>query len=222
VTSAPTADGRTDGAAPFDALLCDVDNVIRRYDGAALIRAEQEAGLAAGTTSQVAFAPDVVMPLLLGQVTPAQWSERIAEAFVLRHPQVPAATASALAGTLTGSPFAADPAVVAMLRAVRPRLTLVLVTNASVQLEADLLALGLADLAHHVVSSARVGVVKPDPRIYHAAADLAGAAPERCLFVDDTLANVEAARALGMSVVDYRTPNDLSAALGKLLSADRS
>nr|WP_260463481.1 hypothetical protein [Streptomyces sp. TRM72054] len=33
--------------------------------------------------------------------------------------------------------------------------------------------------ADHVVSSARVGLVKPDPRIYRIAADLAGVALDR-------------------------------------------
>jgi putative hydrolase of the HAD superfamily len=82
--------------------------------------------------------------------------------------------------------------------------------------------LGLADLAHHVVSSARVKVAKPDPRIYEIAAARAQAPVDRCLFVDDTLANVEAARVLGMTALHYRTPGDLSDTLSKMLSSDRS
>ncbi|MEQ4725987.1 HAD-IA family hydrolase [Nonomuraea sp. B19D2] len=60
-----------------------------------------------------------------------------------------------------------------------------------------------------MVSSARVGMAKPDRRIY----EVAGAVPERCLFVDDRLENVEAARSLGMSGVHYQTVADLAAAL---------
>lgn len=92
----------------------------------------------------------------------------------------------------------------------------VLVTNASVQLEEDLAVLGLTDLADHLVSSARVGVAKPDRRIYDIAVERSGVPAERCLFVDDTLENVEAATALGMRAVHYRVPEDLRGALNGL------
>lgn len=202
---------------PYDALLCDVDNVIRRYDNAALTAAEAAAGVPAGTTSRVAFAAEVAGPLVLGQVTPQEWTRGVAAAFVRTHADVPYDAALGLARALVASPFAVDADVVAVLRAVRDHATLVLVTNASVQLEADLVQLGLTDLAHHVVSSARVGVAKPDPRIYTIAADRAQAAPERCLFVDDTPANVDAARELGMAAVHFRTCADLRAAVRTLL-----
>lgn len=62
----------------------------------------------------------------------------------------------------------------------------------------DLTFLGLVDLADHIVSSAR-GVAKPDRKIYEIAAEQAGVAMDRCLFVNDRLENVEAAVACGMS-----------------------
>ncbi|NUR03045.1 MAG: HAD family phosphatase, partial [Streptomyces sp.] len=37
------------GRAPFDAVLCDVDNVIRSYDPSGLHALERAAGLAEGT-----------------------------------------------------------------------------------------------------------------------------------------------------------------------------
>ncbi len=49
-----------------------------------------------------------------------------------------------------------------------------------------------------VVVSGRLGVVKPDPAIYRAALDLARVEPAAALFVDDSQANVDGARALGM------------------------
>jgi putative hydrolase of the HAD superfamily len=154
------------------------------------------------------------MPLLLGEMTPREWVESIAAAFAGQG-VLGAADARPLAATLAASPFAADQAVVGLLRRIRGEagLPLVLVSNASVDLEDDLAALGLIDLADHVVSSARVGVAKPDPRIYAIAVDHAGVAAERCLFVDDSRENVDAAIALGMSALHYREPNDLRDAL---------
>lgn len=101
-----------------------------------------------------------------------------------------------------------------MLRRIREHVPLVLVTNATLGLENDLELPGLSDLADHVVSSARVGVVKPDREIYRIAAERAGAGTDRCLFIDDRLENVEAAVALGMTGVHYRGPEDLHTVWG--------
>jgi 2-haloacid dehalogenase len=56
-------------------------------------------------------------------------------------------------------------------------------------------------LLDDVVVSGEVKVAKPDPRAYAIAAERAGQPYERLLFVDDSPANVEAARALGMDAI---------------------
>jgi putative hydrolase of the HAD superfamily len=52
-----------------------------------------------------------------------------------------------------------------------------------------------------VVDSSKVGLRKPDPEIYRLTCDRLGIPPERCLFIDDLLCNVEAAGALGMQTI---------------------
>ncbi|MFF1919376.1 HAD-IA family hydrolase [Streptomyces sp. NPDC058221] len=198
---------------PFDAVLCDLDNVIRFYDTTRLTELEHAAGLTPGTTTDVAYAPETDLPLLLGRITQQEWIESIVRALP---DELPEPRARALATALAEAPFRADDAVVCLLRHVRAHLPVVLVTNATLELERDLASLGLTDLADHVVSSARVGVAKPDREIYDIAAARAGVAPERCLFVDDRLENVEAARAMGMTGVHYREPSDLRTALSFL------
>ncbi len=63
-----------------------------------------------------------------------------------------------------------------------------------------------------VVDSAFVGMRKPDPEIYELTLDrlraregLSDLDSSECVFVDDIEVNVEAARALGMSAVHFRT-----------------
>jgi epoxide hydrolase-like predicted phosphatase len=57
-----------------------------------------------------------------------------------------------------------------------------------------------------VVDSAWVGMRKPDPRIYELTVSRLGdVEPRECLFVDDNELNVEAARALGMTAVHFRS-----------------
>ncbi|MEU0164187.1 HAD-IA family hydrolase [Streptomyces iakyrus] len=200
---------------PFDAVLCDLDNVIRFYDLTRLARLEQLAGLTEGTTTRVAYAPETDLPLLLGKIGKEQWVETIVQGLVgeVSEPQ-----ARELGTALAEAPFRVDDVVVTMLRRIREHMPLVLVTNATLELESDLASLGLSDLAHHVVSSARVGVAKPDREIYEIAAERAETAVERCLFVDDRLENIEAAVALGMTGLHYREPEDLRKVLALALA----
>ncbi|MEW2493625.1 HAD-IA family hydrolase [Streptomyces nodosus] len=199
---------------PFDAVLCDLDQVIRFYDTSRVTVLERAAGLPEGTTEEVAYAPERDLPFLLGQITRREWVESVVRGLADR---VPRTRAYELATALAEAPFRADPVVVGLLRRVRARLPLVLVTNATVDLEDDLASLGLSDLADHVVGSAGVGVAEPDRRIYEIAAERAGVAMDRCLFVDDRAENVEAALACGMTTVLYREPADLHGPLGFLL-----
>lgn len=61
------------------------------------------------------------------------------------------------------------------------------------------------ELFELVVDSAFVGMRKPDPEIYRLTLDRLGVAAERCVFVDDFEINCEAAAALGMTAVHFRT-----------------
>ncbi|MFC1418424.1 HAD family hydrolase [Streptacidiphilus cavernicola] len=194
----------------YDAVLCDLDGVIRFYDHTEVHALERAAGLPEGSTAEVAFAPEADLPLLLGRISRDDWVDAIARGLAGR---TSAEQARALAQAFGYAPSWADAEAVALLRQARERTPVVLVTNATTWLDGDLALLGLDDLADAVVNSSRVGVAKPDPRIYRIAAAEAGVPPERCLFVDDNEANVEAARALGMTGVVHTDPSDLRRAL---------
>lgn len=198
---------------PFDAVLCDVDGVIRLYDMAQSRRLEQEAGLPLRTVSRIALADELDQPLCRGEITVEQWVEAIAAEL---GELVPVEQAWALAEAFVRCPFRADAEVVELLRQARARVPVVLVSNASLALEEDLAAMGVAGF--EVVNSARVGVAKPDRRIYEIAAERAGVPYERCLFVDDRQENLDAAVALGMSTLLYGKPEDLRKVLAPLLS----
>jgi FMN phosphatase YigB (HAD superfamily) len=58
--------------------------------------------------------------------------------------------------------------------------------------------LGLSRYLKWSAVSCNLGLRKPDPAAYHAAASAAGCAPEACIFVDDRRINVDAAQAVGM------------------------
>ncbi|TMR23644.1 HAD family hydrolase [Nonomuraea turkmeniaca] len=190
---------------PFAAVLTDLDGVLRHFDHAAQTDIEVRYGL---PLMKTAFDPELMLPPTLGQVTEAQWLESIIAALGGDDRARQAVTEFA------GIGFWVDEQVKQLLARAQQHVPVIIVTNAMDTVEEHLDRLGLTYFADDLVSSARVGVAKPDRRIYEIAAERAGVAPERCLFVDDRLPNVEAARALGMTGIHYRTVQDLAAVLG--------
>jgi putative hydrolase of the HAD superfamily len=81
-------------------------------------------------------------------------------------------------------------------------LRLGVVSNSDGRVEEALEAAGLREFFDVVVDSALVGVEKPDPRIFHAALDALGVAPEEALYVGDLYeVDVVGARAAGIEAV---------------------
>lgn len=65
-----------------------------------------------------------------------------------------------------------------------------------------------------LLRSAEVGLLKPDPAIYQAFLKRFGLRASECLFVDDSVANIESARAIGMSAIHFTPATDLAVELG--------
>ncbi|KAF4408233.1 HAD-IA family hydrolase [Streptomyces lycii] len=202
----------------YEAVLCDIDGVLRHWPPADLL--ERAHGLPAGCFAAAAFAPERLQPAVTGRVSDEEWRSGVADALALACGSADRAR-SAVAAWSAQVP-SVDRDVVALLTRAREVAKVALVSNATTRLEADLAGQGLAGLAHVVVNTARIGVAKPDPRVYGTAADRVGAAPHRCLFVDDTGVNVAAAREAGMTAVHYRRPEDLRTALAPLVGDARS
>jgi HAD superfamily hydrolase (TIGR01509 family) len=70
-----------------------------------------------------------------------------------------------------------------------------------------------------LVISAEVGIVKPDPRIYQLAVDRLGVHPDECVFIDDILINVEAARQQGLLAIQFLDTQQTLADLQVVLDA---
>lgn len=64
-----------------------------------------------------------------------------------------------------------------------------------------------------IVVSAEEKVTKPDPRIYQILLERYHLTAESCLFIDDSLRNVEAARMMGMIAIHFIDPEQLEAEL---------
>jgi putative hydrolase of the HAD superfamily len=68
----------------------------------------------------------------------------------------------------------------------------------------------------HEILSCEVGLIKPDPAIFHLSIKRMGVRPEEILFVDDREANVNAARETGIVAVQFRSVKQLGEALREM------
>jgi putative hydrolase of the HAD superfamily len=73
-------------------------------------------------------------------------------------------------------------------------------------------------LFDELIISAEVGLVKPDPRIFHLALEKLGVQPAEAVFVDDMLVNVDAARQQGLTAIRFVDTQQTLASLQALLS----
>jgi putative hydrolase of the HAD superfamily len=203
-------------ASPFDAVLCDVDGVVRNWPSMEPI--ELEHGVVPGTLYTAAFAAHRLHPAITGQVTDAQWRAQVAEDLAASD-GISLETARGLVAGWSAMRPTLHTDVVALLQRVRGVMPVALVSNATDRLEADLAEHGLDEFLEQLVNTSRIGFAKPDPRVYAYAAERVGVPPERCLFVDDSAGNVEAARAAGMRAVHFRQFADLDDVLRPLFAA---
>ena len=56
-------------------------------------------------------------------------------------------------------------------------------------------------LFDHVIESAKIGLRKPDPRIYEIMVETLGVDPKNCVYLDDLGINLKPARAMGMATI---------------------
>ncbi len=98
-----------------------------------------------------------------------------------------------------------DEDVVRLIQRLRPRYGVGLISNATDRLERELRHYHKIDgLFNVIVNSWRVGVAKPDARIYRLAAERMGVEPSTCVHIDDLAHNVEGARQAGFYGIHHR------------------
>ena len=123
--------------------------------------------------------------------------------------------AAGVLALLSGRP---RPEMVEAVRRCADRLPTGLVTNNFTLGESRQELQEILALFHVVIESFRVGLRKPDPRIYELACDALGVVPEGTVFLDDLGINLKPARAMGMTTIKVVDPasalRELEGALG--------
>jgi putative hydrolase of the HAD superfamily len=111
------------------------------------------------------------------------------------------------------------PEMVEAVRRCAARLPTGMITNNFVGFgEARAELAEILDLFQVVIESAKVGLRKPDPRVYEMACEALGVAAADTVFLDDLGINLKPARALGMTTIKVVDPavalDELEAAVG--------
>jgi epoxide hydrolase-like predicted phosphatase len=75
----------------------------------------------------------------------------------------------------------------------------------------------IADIFDHIVISAEVGLLKPDPEIYFLSLQGLDVKPGEAIFIDDFKENVEGARAVGMQAIQFQDPAKVIVELKEIL-----
>ncbi|SDF40630.1 putative hydrolase of the HAD superfamily [Blastococcus aurantiacus] len=194
-----------------EALLIDLDGVLRSWAGQRTGVIERRHGLPPGSLTAVAFAPERLLPAVTGRVTDADWRAGVAEELTRRH-----GAGGADAVREWSAPVGeADADVLQLVRAQRRVRTVALLSNATDRLRSDLRALSLDEEFDVVFSSAELGVAKPERAVFTLACAALGLAPEQCLFVDDSAEHVAAAAQVGLEAHHFRSAAELSAFLAR-------
>lgn len=69
------------------------------------------------------------------------------------------------------------------------------------------------NIFEHVIESSKIGLRKPDPRIYELMCDTLQVDPKRCIYLDDLGINLKPARAMGMHTIKVLNETQLLADL---------
>lgn len=72
------------------------------------------------------------------------------------------------------------------------------------------------DLFDDMVISGAVGYVKPEPEIYRILLEKVGKPAHECLFIDDSLPNIQQANKIGFATIHFQSPSQLEEELTHL------
>lgn len=115
---------------------------------------------------------------------------------------------------------AINEAVLDLIRKLRGRYKLAILSNAPPDLTRWLADWEMRDLFEVVFCSGDEGMIKPDPAAFKLTLERLGVGPVEAVFIDDTPEHVEAARKLGIQGIIFTTAAALKDDLTKFLGFD--
>jgi epoxide hydrolase-like predicted phosphatase len=174
--------------------------IVRTEDKEPRRRQAEKLGKTSRDLEKIIFESVSAQRASTGEITEDDHWNAVAETLGLSREESDKITAEFFAGDR------ADYALLNFLRSTRPERKICLISNAWSGLRAFISGQKFDDVFDAMVISAEVGVIKPDPQIYQMALAKLEAQPLESVFIDDVPLNVAAARAVGMTGIEFTQP----------------
>ncbi len=194
-------------------LLLDLDGVLRIWDPLLTEAVETAYGLPRDALREAACDPPRLEAALTGEMDDRAWRAAVADDVARRYGE----QARPAVDEWLLPPGHVDPEALEVVRRARTRLRVMLFTNATSRLADDLDRLGLVDEVDGVLSSTDLGLAKPDPDVFSAAAVRTRLLFREIAYVDTSLANIATAEVLGIRSHRYRDVQGLGEFVDELL-----
>jgi len=201
---------------PIRAVIVDLMDVLLLDEGPERSQWEVGNGVAEGALMRAMFRLPLFRDAILGHVSEADLWRNVARTLG-KNPE----TWHELAEVFY-SAFRLNADLVAFLRTLRPRYKTAILSNTPSGMRTLITERFHLDQAvDTIIISAEEHIRKPEPAIFQLAADRLGVPLQEILFVDDEARYVEAARKLGMKIVQFRETGQALAEMRRQLEQVR-
>ncbi len=185
----------------MEAVFFDFGGVIATPDPEEMRRLEEQYGLPKGALRQAAYEIPEWQELRFGKGIEEAWQEAMRR----RLEEIAGRSLQGIVAESERVWRGRNEEVIDLARQLRRNYKVGMISNGSLDLE-DVLHdhYEIDHLFDPIVNSARVGMAKPDPRIFRLAAEQMGVQPPACVHIDDIQRNVIGAREAGMHGIHYQ------------------
>jgi epoxide hydrolase-like predicted phosphatase len=194
------------------AVIFDVGGVLLRTPNRESRRKwERRLGLAEWETEVIVFGSEMGTKAQLGEISDEDLWRWVGQRLTLAPDELASFRHDFWAGDVL------DEGLIAYIRSLRPRYQTAIISNATEALRRSLtVQYPIADAFDLIVCSAEEHVMKPHREIYQRAFDRLGRTAAETVFIDDSEANVQAARKMGMAAVHFQPAVNVAGELAAL------
>jgi putative hydrolase of the HAD superfamily len=198
---------------PIKAIIWDFGGVLlRTEDRGPRQQLAQRLGTSPGELEYLVFAGDSSLQAQLGKISLDQHWENIRLHYGFQPEEMQGIKTSFWGGDQL------DYELVDIIRRLRGRYRTALLSNAWENLRSLMTNdWHISDAFDTIVISAEVGLMKPDPQVFHLVLEKVGVTPQETAFIDDFGENIEAARHQGLNVIHFNNRTQALSELGYMI-----
>lgn len=185
----------------IQAILTDLDGVIRHWNSDDLHQKEMSFGLESGHLFTICFEEDLLSQVITGQISDSQWRDQVQAKL---SNSIGMSRSKELVDAWTNSTVRIDKTILEIYKTHFPNVKVFLSTNATTRLNQDLNNHGLGGMFDGIFNSSELGVAKPADAYFQEVMKRLRIRGEGIIYVDDSATNVQAAKRLNFRSHHYQ------------------